>query len=389
MGGITDASTSLKYLHAMGDQILKETTRPGEGDRSLSRQHRRRGPEVCRKRKDGQGAGATAGGIHRDINQERSLQQGSTDAEQVCNGQAIKTDGAQRPAIPSTGDIQMKNSYKHFTKKDLAFIRRSFESMSNREIGNCIGRSAPSIGRQMVKMDLRRAGRKFYTTNEITWLRKNASKYSDKQLAEKFGTTPNSIKACIMNHKIKPGRNTCFKKGHRPANFRMKGYSPGGRSVLTRFPKGHLPVNTMEDGAITVRLDHPKDRNGRPYKWIRISMGKWIHYHRWIWEQANGPIPKTHVVIFNDGDTMNTVISNLKLVTKAENLFRNRNENTYTCAKNLTDNYVAGRIAGGDKKLRKAILLLRPELVELKRTQLKLKRQLNYERNNQAGKAAH
>lgn len=284
----------------------------------------------------------------------------------------------------------MSSYYKRFTAEEREFIRNNYLAMSNAKMAQAIGRTAPSVSFQMVKMDLRRPGRKKWTQDELNWLKKNASKFLDRELAARFNTTVNSVKACIMNHKIKPGRNRNFQKGHRPWNFRTKGLMNHTKaSQKMQFKKGHLPANTLHDGAITVRLDHPKDRNGRPYKWIRIAPGKWVHYHRYKWEKKNGPVPPGYMVVFKDGDTMNTRLSNLKLMSMAENARRNYNPvKAQKCVKELSDNYIAGRLAGGDQKLRKAIILNMPELVELKRTQLKLNRQIRHEKQNTTRKAA-
>ena len=46
--------------------------------------------------------------------------------------------------------------------------------------------------------------------------------------------------------------------------------------------------------------------------------------HILIWEEANGPVPKTHSVLFLDQDKENFSLDNLKLVSKAEVLFFNQ-----------------------------------------------------------------
>ena len=40
----------------------------------------------------------------------------------------------------------------------------------------------------------------------------------------------------------------CFVKGNVPWNKGIKGYQPGGKSVLTRFKKGNIPHQTREIG---------------------------------------------------------------------------------------------------------------------------------------------
>lgn len=95
------------------------------------------------------------------------------------------------------------------------------------------------------------------------------------------------------------------------------------RMKATQFKKGNQPHNTASaDGEIRIRFDHPK-RGGKAYKYIRISLGKWVLYHRHLWEQANGPIPKDHVLRFKDGDSMNCELDNLELLHYAKNMEMN------------------------------------------------------------------
>jgi hypothetical protein len=124
------------------------------------------------------------------------------------------------------------------------------------------------------------------------------------------------------------GINTQFKKGHSSHNKGKKQteYMTAEqieRTKHTRFKKGNLPGNTLHDGAITIRR-HKRD--GRFYKWIRIGLAKWVAYQRYQWEQAYGPIPKGHNVQFRDGDTLNCELSNLYLISRADQM---KNENSY------------------------------------------------------------
>lgn len=49
----------------------------------------------------------------------------------------------------------------------------------------------------------------------------------------------------------------------------------------------------------------------------------WRAVHVLMWEQANGPVPDGHVVVFADRDATNIQLSNLLLVSYAENMRRN------------------------------------------------------------------
>lgn len=219
----------------------------------------------------------------------------------------------------------------------------------------------------------------------------NYLKYTTAELMKMCNVSEGTVQRVRREYSIEGKVNTGrFKKGIRPHNKGKK--SPGvsyGRMKETQFKKGQLPSNTLKDLAVTIRYDHPKTRSGRAYKWIRISKGKWIHYHRYLWEKANGPVPPKHMVAFRDGDSLNCRLSNLKMITMAENARRNYDPaKAQRAAKDLTDNYIAGRIAAGDKHLKKALILEGQDLIKLKRSQLLLKRAINHERHNSSRKNA-
>jgi len=153
-------------------------------------------------------------------------------------------------------------------------------------------------------------------------------------LAREMGRSDSGIKSAlkrmglvipleIVEQRILDSR---IKKGNVPINKGKKQYEYMSadtieRTKATRFQKGIVPYNTKEqDGIITTR----QDKRGVPYKYIRISKGKWQEYHRYLWEQANGKIPPKHCVIFIDGNTLNATLENLKLITMNENARRNQ-----------------------------------------------------------------
>lgn len=80
---------------------------------------------------------------------------------------------------------------------------------------------------------------------------------------------------------------------------------------------------------------HPKHRyqigderihrkwDGETYIVVKVSdkhkshKSNWILKHHLVWEKANGKIPKDHIIIFLDGNTLNCELSNLRCVDKA------------------------------------------------------------------------
>lgn len=119
-----------------------------------------------------------------------------------------------------------------------------------------------------------------------------------------------------------------YQKGQSSANKgkKQKEYmSPEAieRTKATRFQKGQLLKNTLHDHAVTIRVDS----KGNSYKWIRLGLAKWVPYHRYLWEQHNGPIPKGYNIQFRDGNTLNCEdINNLYMISRSEQL---KTENSF------------------------------------------------------------
>lgn len=69
--------------------------------------------------------------------------------------------------------------------------------------------------------------------------------------------------------------------------------------------------------------------DGLGYIWIRLPDGKGRRAeHRWVWEQANGPIPQGYEIHHRNEDRTDNRLENLELVTLAEH--RRRHHRRYS-----------------------------------------------------------
>lgn len=164
-----------------------------------------------------------------------------------------------------------------------------------------------------------------YTKEEHEFLKTFIPSHTTKEVVEEYNSrfvepiTLSRVKGYMANHKIRNGVDCCFKKGNIPHN-KGKHVPTVGRMAETQFKKGELPPNTKpvgyeritRDGYIEVRLEMKKDRN--------VGDTNFVLKHRLVWEQANGPIPKNHIVIFLDGNKQNCNLENLALISRAEHL---------------------------------------------------------------------
>lgn len=119
---------------------------------------------------------------------------------------------------------------------------------------------------------------------------------------------------------------TRFVKGQEPANKgkRIEEFMTADgirRSSQTRFKKGQLPHNTKPIGYERI------DENG--YVYLKVSMEhKMVLKHRYVWEQANGTVPDGYCIAFRDGNRQNCDLSNLYLLSLADNARRRTQQET-------------------------------------------------------------
>jgi hypothetical protein len=159
-----------------------------------------------------------------------------------------------------------------------------------------------------------------YTEAQLAFLRDNYPKFNRKILTEKFnesfGTDKKlaQIVSCLKNHKINSGRTGYFPKGNKSWNQRTKGVM---NPNATSFKKGHVPKNAKpvgserictKDGYVLIKVPGTNPYTGHN--------GRYVHKHRWVWEQHHGPIPKGKLVSLKDGNPLNCTLENLELIDR-------------------------------------------------------------------------
>lgn len=126
------------------------------------------------------------------------------------------------------------------------------------------------------------------------------------------------------------GRATRFVKGQAPANKGVKrpeGWSPG-RMAETQFKPGTKPKTWVPVGSLRIKDGYLErkvtDLPGSP------SL-RWHGVHRIVWEEANGPTPQGHVVVFKPGHHTTQLelitLEVVELVSRSELMRRNTRHN--------------------------------------------------------------
>lgn len=113
---------------------------------------------------------------------------------------------------------------------------------------------------------------------------------------------------------------TKFRPGHTAWNKDMKGIH---LSPASEFQKGRECETRAETGEIRIR--HFKNDNPRAF--VKIGQpATWKSLAVYVWEQANGPLPRGMVVHHRDRNTLNDRIGNLQAMTRAEHIAEHRAE---------------------------------------------------------------
>ena len=124
-----------------------------------------------------------------------------------------------------------------------------------------------------------------------------------------------------------------FKPGHSTWNKGVR-FEAGGRSIETQFKPGQLsgraavlwrPVGSLRlthDGTLQRKVTDTGN-TGRDY----------VGVHKLVWEQAHGPVPAGHIVVFKPGqrtsEESEITIDRLECISRAENMRRNSRHNRY------------------------------------------------------------
>jgi hypothetical protein len=283
------------------------------------------------------------------------------------------------------------------TKKDEKFIEQNYLKLSSREMATRL-----KVPRGTISSFLRRKNLKVPEKVSMRFRKAAMNKLHDekypvedwlirefyllmplKTIADLLGRYDTFVRSRMKRMKIKVPRKIVNewiersrrKKGWGNPNKGKKQHEFMSAEMIehskkTRFKKGQVSLNTLYDGAITIRHDHPDRNGGRPIKHIRIAKGKWKELQIYNWEKKNGPVPKGYVLACKNGNTLDCKASNWYLLSKADNARRNAGHI------HLPDSYVAHLLAGHKHRDMKEEFLKDKELIQTKRALIQLNRKI-------------
>lgn len=232
---------------------------------------------------------------------------------------------------------------RSWTESEIEFLKNYYPGNGSAFCAKTINRTRKAISSRAKLLKLKVNNRKILTEAEKQHIIKHYPHRRTIDIAKEIDISENTIYKYVAKIGLKKtsdflsspksgrmlkgtsrGGKTKFKKGHVPANKGKKMPKDLKEKIKhTFFKKGHTPVNTLHNGAITIR----KDKRGIPQKFIRIEKMKWLYLSNYVWEKHNGPVPKGYNVVFKDKNTLNCEIENLELISDADLMLRNSIQN--------------------------------------------------------------
>lgn len=279
-----------------------------------------------------------------------------------------------------------------WTEQELNLLRKVYADLDEYKLSDLFpGRSYMAIKSKANLLGLKKGvgnhGRKKWTEEEDIKFKEIYANTSSKDLATLFNCSINSIynnafryglkkslefkKSMISDAFLEAGKKTRYSAGNEPANKgktwdEFMPVASQEKSRKTQFKKGQVPHNHQPIGHERLTREGYLEVKVRDCYGVNSVMNFELK-HRLLWVENNGPIPEGYLVVFKDGDATNITISNLKLISKKENLLRNT----------LSDTCICKRFLGiTDEAEVQFYINNYPELIDLKRSQIKLTRKI-------------
>lgn len=199
--------------------------------------------------------------------------------------------------------------------------------------------------------------RHYYSEEEDNFLIDNVKGISLKELREQFNKKfgYNLSESAIANRKNKLGLSSGikggqFQKGSVPFNKGKKQKDYMSKEAInktknTRFKKGNIPHNHRPLGSERTTIEgYIEVKVAEPNKWKTKAVV--------IYEEKYGKIPKGHKVIYLDGNRQNLDVSNLKVISSAEELIMNSNNLRYSNKELTESGCLVAKIINKRRKLK-------------------------------------
>lgn len=182
--------------------------------------------------------------------------------------------------------------------------------------------------------------RRKWTHEENEYMRQNYPNTETVEIAIKLDRSVNAV-----YHQAQDNLGLHKSPEFKASLFVAAGARAKIAGMATRIKVGSIPWNKGKKNPSTGRAKETQFKPGnRPWSWKPVGSRRvskegyleekvseprgyaFVHHLVWI-AAGNPPVPKSHALVFRDGDKSNLAVENLELITRAELMQRNSYHN--------------------------------------------------------------
>ena len=250
------------------------------------------------------------------------------------------------------------------------FMKRNHKKMPRRELARALGVGLTSVRSKCYELGLYKMRLEYWTEEQVAYLKNNYKTIGDLELSEIFARRWFKEKGWTRKHIAKKRGYLKLKRSERQRWNILLRNADQGRFDALRWA-GTIERRRLRVGTVIVRTI-----NGCKVKLVRVKGGfrKLAHIN---YENSFGAIPSGKMIVMRDGNPLNCDPANLIATTRSEHAERMRN----------SDAAIASLMSMKMEKARRGrprkdvglfnMLLKRPDLIDAKRKQLQLTREIN------------
>lgn len=215
----------------------------------------------------------------------------------------------------------MQKKRKAYNKIELTpaiekYIRNNFYSMRAVEIAENLGLKQTWVRTKAYEMGLKKLNLEYWTDEQVLFLKENYRTIGDTEIAEYFNENmPKKKKWCKRHIDKKRSYLGLKRTPSEVAEIKRRNIDNGRFAVCAS--RMWDSIGRPEIGEIRVHI-----HNGVKRVVIKTENG-FVHRNRWLWEQHYGSVPSNVYVRQKDGTPLICDVSDLYLVTQAENAIIN------------------------------------------------------------------
>lgn len=255
---------------------------------------------------------------------------------------------------------------KILSDAEIKFISEWYDAIDNRDLAEIMGYKLQFLRKKLYELGYYRMRLDYWTDEQINFLKENYKGMGDLEISEIFQRKFPKSKPWTIKHIEKKRKYLGLRRTDRQLfNIRLRNIDQGRMDGLNWSKK---PIRRMlRYGTCIIR-----NINGYKVKLVRVKGGfkKLAHIN---YEKQFGPIPKGHMIIMKDGNSLNCEVENLELVTRTKFAEMIRETDGAIAWVMSMSGKAMRNGTRKDAKLHRA-LMKRPDLLEAKRQQLRLQR---------------